>query len=232
MVKKRLDHSTVPLPRKLPEAGKPIVLGITGGIACGKSLICHLFRELGAAVLSADELAREAVRPGEEAFKEIVAHFGKEILTTEGSIDRARLAEKIFSSPAERHRLNQITHPAIGHLADQRISELRKRPDIPLIIYEAPLLFEAKAEERVDLVLVVATTPDQQLERLMRRDNLPREEALQRISTQMSLKEKISRADILVENNGPPAETKKMIAHIFARLSSLQKKNPPTPGDL
>lgn len=232
MIKKRLDHSTVPLRRKLPEAGKPIVLGITGGIACGKSLICHLFRELGAAVLSADELAREAVRPGEEAFKEIVAHFGKEILTTEGSIDRARLAEKIFSSPAERHRLNQITHPAIGHLADQRISELRKRPDIPLIIYEAPLLFEAKAEERVDLVLVVATTPDQQLERLMRRDNLPREEALQRISTQMSLKEKISRADILVENNGPPAETKKMIAHIFARLSSLQKKNPPTPGDL
>jgi len=176
-------------------------------------------------------LAREAVRPGGEAFKEIVAHFGKEILTTEGSIDRARLAEKIFQAPEERHRLNQITHPAIGHLADQRISELRKKPDIPLIVYEAPLLFEAKAEERVDLVLVVATTPDQQLERLMRRDTLSREEALQRISTQMSLKEKISRADILVENSSSPAETKKIIGHIYARLTSLQKKNPPTPGD-
>jgi len=232
MVKKRFEHSTVPLRRKLPEEGNPIVLGVTGGIACGKSLICHLFKELGAAVLSADELAREAVRPGEEAFKKIVAHFGNEILTAEGEINRTRLAEKIFQSPAERHLLNQITHPAIGHLADRYIHKLRKQPDIPLIIYEAPLLFEAKAEERVDLVLVVATTPEQQLERLMRRDNLSPEEALRRISVQMPLAEKISRADILVENDGPPEETQKLICHIFAKLTALKKKNPPTPGDL
>jgi dephospho-CoA kinase len=232
MVKKRLDLSTVPLRRKLPEGGKPIVLGITGGIACGKTLISHLFRELGAAVLNADELAREVVRPGEEAFKKIVAHFGNEILTANGDIDRALLGEKIFLAPAERQRLNQITHPPIGDLADRRISEMRENPDIPLIIYEAPLLFEAKAEERVDLVLVVATTPEQQLERLMRRDNLSHEEALQRISAQMPLAEKISRADILVENNGPPEETKKLIEHIFAKLTGLNKKNPPSPGDL
>ena len=232
MVKKRLDHSTVLLRRKLPEEDKPIVLGITGGIACGKSLVCHLFKELGAAVLSADELAREAVRPGEKAFKEIVAHFGKGILTKEGSIDRARLAEKIFQTPAERHQLNTITHPAIGHLADRRINELRKRPAVPLIIYEAPLLFEAKAEERVDLVLVVTTTSEQQLERLMQRDNLSREEALQRIAAQMPLAEKISRADILVENNGPTEETQRLIGHIFAKLTALKKKNPPAAGDL
>ena len=177
MAKKRFNHSIVPLGRKLPEEGRPIVLGITGGIACGKSLICHFFKELGATILSADELAREAVRPGEEAFKEIVEYFGKEILTAAGTIDRARLAEKIFLVPAKRQQLNQITHPAIGQLADQRLSELRKNPALPLIIYEAPLLFEAKAEERVDLVLVVATTPEQQLERLMRRDNLSPEEA-------------------------------------------------------
>lgn len=231
MVKKLIDHSTVPLRRKLPE-GRTIVLGITGGIACGKSLICRFFRELGATVLSADELAREAVRPGEKAFNEIVAYFGKDILTAEGVIDRARLAERIFLAPTERQKLNQITHPAIGHLADRRICELRKQPDVPLIIYEAPLLFEAKAEERVDLVLVVSTTPQQQLERLMRRDNLSREEALQRISAQMPLTEKISRADILVENNGPPEETQKLIDHIFAKLVSLKKKNPPTSGDL
>ena len=232
MVKKRHDHSTVPVRRKLPGVDLPLVLGITGGIACGKSLICHFFRELGAAVLSADELAREAVRPGEEAYKEIVTHFGEEILTAEGSIDRARLAEKIFQSPAKRHLLNQITHPAIGRLADRRINELRKNPDISLIIYEAPLLFEAKAEARVDLVLVVTTTPKQQLERLMRRDNLSREEALQRISAQMPLTEKISRADILVENNGPPPDTQRLISQIFAKLTAHKKKNPPTPGDL
>jgi dephospho-CoA kinase len=232
MVIKRFDHNIVPLGRKLPEEGRPIVLGITGGIACGKSLICHFFKELGATVLSADELAREAVRPGEKAFKEIVAHFGKEVLTAAGTIDRARLAEKIFLAPAERQQLNQITHPAIGQLADRRLSELKKDTDLPLIIYEAPLLFEAKAEERVDLVLVVAATPEQQLARLMRRDNLSREEALQRISAQMPLAEKISRADILLENSGSPAEAQKLIGHIFAKLTAFKKKNPTTSGDL
>lgn len=225
------DHSTVRLRKKLPEEGKPVVLGITGGIACGKSLICHFFRGLGAAVLSADELAREATRPGGKAYNEIVAYFGKEILTAKGDIDRARLAEKIFRTPAERLRLNQITHPAIGQLADRRICELRKQPGIPLIIYEAPLLFEAKAEGRVDLILVVAVTPEQQLERLMQRDKLSREEGLQRISAQMSLAEKISRADILVDNSGSPEETLKQIELIYAELTTFNKKNPPASGD-
>lgn len=229
---KRCDHSIVHLQRKPPAGGGVIVLGITGGIACGKSLISRFFEELGAVVLSADALAREAVRPGEVAFKEIVAHFGAEILTTEGVIDRARLARRIFLAPDERQLLNQLTHPAIARLADRRIDELRKNPDVPLIIYEAPLLFEAKAEERVDLVLVVATTPERQLERLMRRDNLSREEALQRIFAQMPLAEKISRADILVENSGPPEETQKLIGRIFAKLVALKKKNPPVSGDL
>ena len=232
MVKKRTDDSIISLRKKLPEEGITIVLGITGGIACGKSLICRFFSELGATVLSADELAREAVRPGKEAFKALVAHFGREILTADGSIDRARLAEKIFLVPAERQQLNQITHPVIARLAEQRLCELRKKPDIPLIIYEAPLLFEAKAEERVDLVLVVATTPEQQLERLMRRDNLSREEALQRISAQMPLAEKISRADILIENNGSPEETRKLVGQIYAKLVADKKKNPPVSGDL
>ena len=231
MVKKFLNYSIVRLRRKPPTAGRTIVLGITGGIACGKSLISRFFQDLGAAVLSADEFAREAVRPGEDAFQQLVAHFGEEILTAEGTIDRSRLARKIFLAPAERHKLNHITHPAIGHLADQRISELQQRPEVPLIIYEAPLLFEAKGEERVDLILVVASTPERQLERLMRRDNLSREEALQRISAQMPLAEKISRADILIENNGPPEETQKLIGRIYAQLTAL-KKNPPESEDL
>ncbi|PKN12722.1 MAG: dephospho-CoA kinase [Deltaproteobacteria bacterium HGW-Deltaproteobacteria-4] len=232
MVKKCFNHSTVPSRRKLPETVSPIVLGVTGGIACGKSLVCQFFKELGAAVLSADELAREAVRPGEKAYNEIVAYFGKEILTTEGSIDRARLAEKVFRVPAARHELNQVTHPAIGRLAEQRISELRKDPAVPLIIYEAPLLFEAKAEGRVDLVLVVAASPEQQLERLIRRENLSREEAYRRISAQMPLAEKVARADILIENNGSPAEVQKLIGDIFVKLTTPNKKNPPIPEDV
>lgn len=225
MLKNLYDHNIISLQKKLSEKDKTIVLGITGGIACGKSLVCQYFRELGAAILSADELAREVVRPGEEAHAKIVAHFGTGILTAEGTIDRSLLAEKIFFSPAKRQELNQITHPAIGHLADKRISELRQDPTIPLIIYEAPLLFEAKAEERADLVLVVATTPEQQLVRLMQRDSLTQEEALLRINAQMPLAEKISRADILVENNAPRAETRKLIHHIFTELTALNKKS-------
>ena len=232
MFKFYYDHNMIPLQKKLPEKDRTIVLGITGGIACGKSLVCQFFRELGAAVMSADELAREVVKPGEEAYEKIITHFGNGILTEEGTINRALLAEKIFLVPAERQELNRITHPAIGHLADKRISELRQDPTVPLIIYEAPLLFEAKAEERVDLVLVVATTPKQQLERLMQRDKLSQKEALLRIAAQMPLSEKISRADILVENNAPRAATKKLIQQIFTELTTLHKKNPPKPGDL
>lgn len=232
MLKNRYDHNMIPFQKKPPEKDRTIVLGITGGIACGKSLVCQFFRELGATVLSADELAREVVRPGEEAYKKVVAHFGKEILAADGNIDRSRLAEKIFLVPAERQELNRITHPAIGQLADKRISELRQDPTVPLIIYEAPLLFEAKAEERVDLVLVVATTPEQQLERLMQRDKLSQAEASLRIAAQMPLAEKISRADILVENSAPPAETQTLIQQIFTELTTLDKKNPPKSGDL
>lgn len=231
MTRKRSDHSIVQLRRKPLAVGRVTVLGITGGIACGKSLISRFFEELGAEVLSADLLAREVVRPGENTFKEIVAHFGDEILTGEGTIDRARLAQRIFQSPDERQKLNQITHPAIARLADLRINELRKKQEIPLIIYEAPLLFEAGREKSVDLVLVVTSTPERQIERLMRRDNVPREEALQKISAQMPLADKIDRADIVIENNGPPDETQKIVSRIYTKLTVLKKKNPPKSGD-
>lgn len=232
MSKKRSDHNIVPLRRKPPAQGRNIVLGVTGGIACGKSMISRFFKEMGAAVLSADELAREVLRPGEDAFEKVVAHFGKEILAADGTIDRALLGKKIFLSPRERKELERITHPAISRLAMLRINELRLNPEFPLIIYEAPLLFEAKAENRVDLILVVAITPERQLERLMQRDSLTKEEALQRISAQMPLEEKISRADILVENNSAPEETKKLVHHIFEVLTKSQKKSPGSTGDL
>lgn len=231
MVHKCFDHSIVQLKRKLPEAGEVIVLGITGGIACGKSLISQFFEELGATVLSADALAREAVRPGEVAYKEIIAYFGEEITTAEGTIDRPRLAQRVFQSADERQKLNQLTHPAIARLADLRINELRNNPEVPLIIYEAPLLFEAKREDSVDLVLVVTSTPERQIERLRRRDNLSREDALQRIYAQMPLLEKVERADIVIENNGPPEETRQLVHGIYKRLVAFKKKNPPRSGD-
>jgi dephospho-CoA kinase len=231
MIHKRFDHSIVQLQRKLPR-GRVIVLGITGGIACGKSLVSRCFEELGAVVLSADALAREVVNPGEIAFKQIRAHFGEDVITAEGTIDRARLAQKIFQAPGERQILNQMTHPAIAQLADRRICELRNRPEIPVIIYEAPLLFEAKREASVDLVLVVTSTVERQIERLMQRDNLTPAEALQRISAQMPIAEKAARADIVIENNGSLEEIRELVQHLYRKLTVLRKKNPPETGDL
>lgn len=230
MAKKRFKHNIIQVQRKPLEEGKPIVLGVTGGIACGKSFVSRCFQELGATVLSADELAREVVTPKSGPFNQIVAHFGLEILTTEGAIDRVRLGKKIFQSLDAREQLNRIMYPAIRQLAERRIQELRSNKEIQLIIYEAPLLFEAKAETRVDFILVVATSVELQIKRLMHRDNLSRDDALQRISAQMPLAEKIDRADILVINNGSIAETRKLILSIFCKLTSI-KKNPPMPED-
>ena len=221
---KRNDNSIVHSQIKPPEGKRTIVLGITGGIACGKSLISRFFEELGAVVLSADALAREAVRPGEVVFKQIVAHFGEDILTAEGAIDRAHLARRIFLFPDERQILNQLTHPAIARLADRRIEELRQRQGVRLIVYEAPLLFEAGREDSVDLVLVVSSDPQRQLERLMRRDNLSREEAMQRISAQIPLAEQVARADIVIENNGSLKETQQLVSHIYSELTGCKKK--------
>lgn len=231
MRKKPVNHTTINFHRKLPVISRPYVVGITGGIACGKSLISHLFECLGAARINADDLAREAVAPGSTAWTQIVSHFGKDILAASGAIDRAELAKRIFADPHERQVLNRITHPVIGALATSRIRELAATPTVPLIIYEAPLLFEAQAEGRVDLVLVVASTAENQLARLMRRDGLSRDDAQLRIAAQMPLAEKIARADIVIDNNATPEEATLVVDRIFAELTEHMKKNPPEPGD-
>lgn len=231
MAQKLVDHNTDSPGVKPSVAGRPLVLGITGGIACGKSLIGGLFRELGAATVDADDLARTAVSPGSAAFTRIIEHFGREVLTAAGEIDRPQLAQRIFADPDERQVLNRITHPEIAALAIARLRELASRPDVPLVVYEAPLLFEAQAQDRVDCVLVVASAPEKQLVRLMQRDGVSRDEALRRIASQMPLAEKIARADFVIENNGTPEEAAQAVRAIFGKLTAHLKKNPPKAGD-
>jgi dephospho-CoA kinase len=141
-----------------------MVLGLTGGIASGKSTVANIFRELGARVVSADELAREVVRPGSVTLQEIVARFGPEVLDEAGNLNRRMMAERIFSNRGERAALNRITHPAIARLAARRFREM-ERAGARLIVYDAPLLFEAGAAGQVDAVLVVTIAPDRQLKR-------------------------------------------------------------------
>ena len=195
-----------------------MVLGVTGGIATGKSTVAEIFRRLGAAVVSADALAREVVRPGSPLLGRLVQRFGPEILARDGSLDREALASIVFSDKAARLELNRIMHPAIAALAGKRLRALAARR--PLVVYEAPLLYEAGAQSRVDAVLVVRVGEEQQCERLMRRDGLTEAEAHSRIDAQLPLAEKIARADFVIDNSGPPEDTTAQVAALFTRLTA------------
>lgn len=193
-----------------------MILGITGGIAAGKSMVSEIFGRLGAIVVSADALAREAVQPGSPALAELIEKFGAGILDREGALDRKALAGLIFADPKAREVLNRITHPAIASIAEERLRALQL--EAPLIIYEAPLLFEAGAEGRVDAVLVVTVDPERQLQRLMQRENLNETEARARIATQMPQAEKVARADFVIDNSGTLEETAIAAGKLYRQL--------------
>ena len=203
-----------------------MVLGVTGGIATGKSSVAAMLGECGAVVVSADDLARQAVAPGSDALAALVERFGRGILFADGALDRERLARLVFADPVARAELNRITHPAIARLAEERLAQLRAAGH-PLIVYEAPLLFEAGAESRVDQVLVVCTAPDIQQQRLMQRDTLSAEDAQTRIATQMPLTEKIRRADYLIDNSGTLAEARLQVAELCKELLHINSHGTP-----
>ena len=194
-----------------------LVLGLTGGIASGKSSVAAMFADLGAVVVSADQLAREAVAPDSPALAELVSAFGTTILTPAGDLDRKALGQVVFADAAARERLNAITHPAIARLAEARLRELRAS-DTPLVIYEAALLFEAGAEARVDAVLVVAIDPAVQQGRLAGRDRLDPEAVQARIGAQWPQAAKVARADFVIDNSGPFAETRRQVVALYHYL--------------
>ncbi len=201
------------------QSGRSLVLGVTGGIASGKSTVTGLLRSLGAAVVSADELAREAVRPGSPALRQLVERFGAGVLQADGTLDRQAMAARVFADAAARAALNGITHPAIAALAEERIGALRRQGGA-LIVYEAPLLFEAGAERRVDAVLVVTLDERLQVARLMERDGLDEAAARARIAAQMPQSEKVARADYVIDNSGTPAVTEEQVRRLYVRLSA------------
>lgn len=196
-----------------------MILGVTGGIASGKSTVARMFSELGAPLVSADQLARDVVAPGSATLDRLVERFGRGILLPDGHLDRKALGDLIFADPQARADLNRITHPAIADLAVRRLKELEQEP-ATLVVYEAPLLFEAGAESRVDAVLVVAVDEKQQLCRLQRRDGLDEEAARARIAAQMSLAEKVRRADYVIENSSTLSHLKDKVRALFDRLQT------------
>lgn len=195
-----------------------MILGVTGGIATGKSSVTELFRTMGLPVVSADEVSREVVRAGTDALRMIVERFGRGVLCADGALDRERLSQIIFTDDAARRDLNRIVHPAIAQLAESTLAGL-VASGATHIIYEAPLLYEAGAESRVDKVLVVTAQPAIQKNRLMARDGIDANVAEARIAAQMSLDEKVNRADFVVDNSGTPDETARQVEDLCRKLT-------------
>ncbi|HEY5673926.1 MAG TPA: dephospho-CoA kinase [Malonomonas sp.] len=199
-------------------ADNTLILGITGNIASGKSLIAAAFVSKGAALVDADQLAREVVAPGSAVLQQLAERFGAAVLRADGGLNRERLAEIIFADPNAREALNRITHPAIAELAIERLQRLKENPGVPLVVYEAPLLFEAGAESRVDRVLVVKVDPQVQLQRLRARDGLDEVSARQRIAAQMPQQQKLARADYVIDNSGSIEAARRQVDELWSLL--------------
>lgn len=195
-------------------------IGLTGGIATGKSAVASMLRELGAEVVDADQLAREIVEPGREAWKEIVEAFGKEILRPDQTIDREKLRRIVFQDDKARKRLEAITHPRIRALAQQKIQKLAAE-GAEIVIYEAPLLFENRIHLRLRPVILVACDRITQEERLRKRDGLTEKEIQQHLKAQMPLDEKRRLADIIIENRGSLEDLRKRVKEVWELLHSL-----------
>jgi dephospho-CoA kinase len=192
------------------------VIGLTGGIASGKSTVARILERLGGVVIDADQLAREVVVPGESAYHAVVAEFGEGILNPDRTINRGALGKVVFADPAARSRLERITHPAIARRAEQKLAALRET-ETPVVFYMAPLLIEAGVTSRVDEIWVVYADRETQVARLMKRDGISRTEALQRLAAQLPMDEKRRYGRVVIDNRGTPEEMEKLVGEIWER---------------
>jgi dephospho-CoA kinase len=197
-----------------------LTIGLTGGIASGKSTVTKMIRELGIPVIDADQIARDVVKMGEEAYKQIIQTFGQDILQENGEIDRTKLGAIVFHNEQERKKLNAIVHPVVRRrmLAEK---EAYVQKGAQTVVLDIPLLFESELTHLVDKIIVVYVDDDVQLERLMKRNGFSKEEALARIRAQMPLREKVKKADAVIDNNGTIEETKQQLLQIFKIWNAL-----------
>lgn len=192
------------------------LIGLTGGIATGKSTVSAMFREAGLPVIDADELAREVVEPGQPALADIAVRFPG-VLTPDGRLDRAKLGARIFSDPAERAALAAITHPRIQALAMERTSALAAS-GVPVAIYDAALLIENKLHEGMDGVILVTCPPEVQLARLRSRNALTEADAKARIASQMPVEQKRPFATWVIDNGGTLEDTRAQVEKVISTL--------------
>jgi dephospho-CoA kinase len=199
-------------------------IALTGGPGSGKSTVAQMFRELGAQVIDADEMARAVVAPGQPAWEEVRREFGSDYFQENGSLNRARMAELVFRDAAARQKLNAIVHPRVTQEVARRLEELAAQ-GVDLVMVEVPLLFEAGLEKNFDAVIVVDAGEQEQIARLAARDGRPPEAARGILNAQWPLSAKKARADFVVDNRGSLPDTRSQVKKLWQRLKIL--KNSP-----
>lgn len=198
------------------------VIGLTGGIATGKSTVCAILENAGAVIIDADRIARNLVKKNLPAYRQIVDTFGESILLPDGEINRTALGDLIFNDPRKKQLLNKIIHPQVGKETHRQLKLIEKSNPHALVILDIPLLLESGMHKDLSEVIVVYTPEHIQIKRLMERDHISQKNALARIRSQMPIEEKKKLATIVIDNSGPLEHTRKQTLEIFQRL-----KEPP-----
>ena len=204
-----------------------LIVGLTGGVASGKSVVSQVWKEEGGYLIDADRIARELVQPRAPAWKALVKAFGKEILQEDGSIHRKKLATRVFSNPVEKDLLNRILHPRIKSEINRRIKGIGQKGPKAIVVVDAALLVETGYYRDVDKVVVVTSTKKQQIERLRRREQMAQEMARGIIDSQISGEERIKVADIIIRNEGSRMQTERKAKEVFEELKKavLRKRH-------
>jgi len=193
-------------------------VGLTGGIACGKSTVAQMFVLLGAHLIDFDKLAHEVQEPGRPAWKEILRYFGKDVLNHDKTIDRNKLGDIVFNDQEKLKTLNNIVHPCVFQEWHLRLEKIKAAHSHTIVLSDVPLLFEGNMQHLFDLTILVLISPEEQISRLIERNSVSQEDAEKRLKSQMPIGEKIRLADIVIENKGTPAQTEKIVAMVWKEL--------------
>ena len=195
-----------------------LLIGLTGGIASGKTLVSDFFSELGSPVVDADLLAREVVIPGSKGLKALTQHFTADILTADGGLNRAKLREIVFANPSEREFLDNTIHPLIRELSEARIEEARKA-DYAYLVYAVPLLFETDQQKRFDRIVAVDVPRSTQLKRLLERDGSDEVQANAILDAQATREDRLSIASDVIDNSGSIEKTQQQVRVLHEKFS-------------
>lgn len=195
-----------------------LLLGVTGGIASGKSTVADILEQYGAPVIDFDDLARLVVEPGTPALREISEYFGEQILRPDGALDRKKLSKIVFADPLKRKKLESITHPLVFEEFYKQVAEIDHNQNAEVIQAVVPLLFELDLQSMFDKVLVVYVKPQEQIQRLTARDKISEQEAARILKAQLPIDEKAKNADFVIDNSGSLAETKERVERLWPLL--------------